>query len=255
GRRKGITTTERGAEMDWSDNGIRSDSFRLVEKSRLSEAVQLFRLEGDCSAVKAPGQFVSLTVPGHFLRRPFSVCDWGDGWLTLLIQRVGTGTEELQRLPVGTELDLLTGLGRGFDLSAAGRMPLLVGGGSGLSPLAGLSRRLAEHGIRPKVLLGFREKTERFGAGFFPGAEVRYAADVFEELEQTEHDSFFGCGSMEMMQELCSRDPAPGQVAFDVRMGCGFGACMGCSIPTRDGMKRVCKDGPVFRKEELVWES
>lgn len=232
----------------------RDGRFRLTENRVLSETVRLLRLEGDCSAIRAPGQFVSVSVPGKFLRRPFSVCDWDEGWLTLLVERVGSGTELLHAMEPGTELDVLTGLGHGFTIRPDWREPVLVGCGSGLSPLVGLARRLRAGGIEPKVLLGFREERGRFGAAFFEGLDVRYAVDVFEALRQTEHDGFYACGSETVMTELCRRETTGGQVAFDVRMGCGFGACMGCAKKTRDGMKRVCTDGPVFDREALVWE-
>ena len=232
----------------------RDGRFRLTENRVLSETVRLLRLEGDCSAIRAPGQFVSVSVPGKFLRRPFSVCDWDEGWLTLLVERVGSGTELLHAMEPGTELDVLTGLGHGFTIRPDWREPVLVGCGSGLSPLVGLARRLRAGGIEPKVLLGFREERARFGAELFPGMDVRYAEDVFKALDETAHDCFYACGSENVMTQLARREKTAGQVAFDVRMGCGFGACMGCAKKTRDGMKRVCKDGPVFDREALVWE-
>lgn len=234
--------------------GPRDGRFRLAESRALSATVRLLRLTGDTGAIRAPGQFVSVSVPGKFLRRPFSVCDWDEGWLTLLIERVGAGTELLHALEPGTELDVLTGLGHGFTLRPDRREPVLVGCGSGLSPLVGLARRLRAAGIEPKVLLGFREERARFGAELFPGMDVRYAEDVFKALDETAHDCFYACGSENVMTQLARREKTAGQVAFDVRMGCGFGACMGCAKKTRDGMKRVCKDGPVFDREALVWE-
>ena len=233
---------------------------RLAENRALSGSVRLLRLDGDCSAIRAPGQFVMVSVPGKFLRRPFSVCDWDpeEGWLTLVVEHAGEGTGLLQALEPGAELEVLTGLGKGFALRTGRKAPVLVAGGSGLSPLVGLARRLAEAGCAPKVLLGFREERGRFGAAFFEGLDVRYAVDVFEALRQTEHDGFYACGSRAMMEELSRREPGEAQLAFDVRMGCGFGACMGCAIRTRDGMKRVCTDGPVFEKWEMFnekWET
>ena len=231
---------------------------RLAENRALSGSVRLLRLTGDVSAVRAPGQFVMVSVPGKFLRRPFSVCDWDaeEGWLTLVVEHAGEGTGLLQALEPGAELEVLTGLGKGFALRTGRKAPVLVAGGSGLSPLVGLARRLAEAGCAPKVLLGFREERERFGAELFEGvaAEVRYAADVLGALEETEHDTVYACGSRAMMEELSRREPGEAQLAFDVRMGCGFGACMGCAIRTRDGMKRVCTDGPVFEKWEMINE-
>jgi dihydroorotate dehydrogenase electron transfer subunit len=172
----------------------------------------------------------------------------------VLVERVGAGTEYLHALAPGAELEILTGLGSGFELLPGHPSPLLIGCGSGLSPLVGLARRLALLGVKPRVLLGFREEGSRFGEEFFPGLEVHYAEDLFLVRGSIPHDFFYACGSETVMTELCRRDPADGQVAFDVRMGCGFGACMGCARKTRDGMKRVCKDGPVFRKELLIWE-
>ena len=233
---------------------IRDGRFLLSENRPLSDRVRLLRFEGDSSAITAPGQFVSISLPGKFLRRPFSVCDWDEGWLTVLVERVGAGTEYLHALAPGAELDILTGLGSGFELLPGRPSPLLIGCGSGLSPLVGLARKLALLGGKPRVLLGFREEGSRFGEEFFPGLKVQYAEDLFLALAAIPHDYFYACGSETVMTELCRRDPADGQVAFDVRMGCGFGACMGCARKTRDGMKRVCKDGPVFRKELLIWE-
>lgn len=237
---------------------LSSGRFRLTESGALSGTVRMLRLTGDTSAITAPGQFVMVTVPGKFLRRPFSVCDWDaeEGWLTLLVERVGSGTELLHALEPGAELDVLTGLGNGFTLRPEKKAPVLLGGGSGLSPLVGLARRLAAAGCAPEVLLGFREERERFGAELFEGraAGVRYEADVFRALEETAHDMVYACGSEAMMAELARREPGEAQLAFDVRMGCGFGACMGCAKKTVSGMKRVCTDGPVFEKWEMINE-
>ena len=167
---------------------------------------------------------------------------------------MGSGTELLHALEPGAELDVLTGLGNGFTLRSEKKAPVLLGGGSGLSPLVGLARRLAAAGCAPEVLLGFREERERFGAELFEGraAGVRYEADVFRALEETAHDMVYACGSEAMMTELARREPGEAQLAFDVRMGCGFGACMGCAKKTVSGMKRVCTDGPVFEKWEMI---
>ena len=225
--------------------------FLLSENTAVSPKVHLLRFLGDCSDITAPGQFVSLSLPGKFLRRPFSVCDWGESWFTVLVECVGSGTAILHELPCGVELSVLTGLGNGFSIRSDAS-PLLVGGGSGLSPLVGLARQMIEVGLRPRILLGFRNTEDRFGADFFPFMEVSYAEDVFAALVEIPHDAVYGCGSEAMMRELARMDSADGQFAFDARMGCGFGACMGCAIRTPHGMKRVCKDGPVFRKEDLL---
>lgn len=229
--------------------------FRLTENQPLTARVHLLRFSGDTSSITAPGQFVSVEVPGKFLRRPFSVCDWDSEGFSLIIDRIGEGTAILHGLPCGAELSVLTGLGNGFQSEPEATAPILVGGGTGLSPLVGLGKRLRESGILPRVLLGFREAGDRFGAELFEGFETQYVCDVFEALERIPHNYVYACGSEAMMMELLRRDRTDAQVAFDVRMGCGFGACMGCARKTRDGMKRVCKDGPVFRKEELLWET
>ena len=229
--------------------------FCLTENRILTDRVHLLRFTGDTSSIKAPGQFVSVELPGMFLRRPFSVCDWDSESFSVIIDRVGEGTALLHGLSCGVELPVLTGLGNGFQLESGAAAPVLVGGGTGLSPLVGLARRLRESGVYPRILLGFREAHDRFGADLFDGFDTQYASDLFEELEKMPHDYIYACGSEAMMMELLRRDGSDAQVAFDVRMGCGFGACMGCARKTRDGMKRVCKDGPVFRKEELLWEN
>lgn len=228
--------------------------FRLIENRALSHKVRLLRFEGDSSAISSPGQFVSVALPGKFLRRPFSVCDWDEGWFSILVERVGEGTELLHSAGEGTEFQVLTGLGNGFDLSPCVHDPLLIGGGSGLSPLVGLARRLRMLGRKPQVLLGFREEQDRFGAELFGKLQPVYTDDVFPLLTRTPHEFFYACGSEAMMREVCRREDVEGQVAFDVRMGCGFGVCMGCSLKTSRGMKRVCKDGPVFWKQELNYD-
>ena len=231
---------------------MKDSLFRHAENRPLTEKVCQLRFHGDTSEITAPGQFVSVLLPDKFLRRPFSVCDWDEGWFTILVELVGGGTAQLHALPCGTDLPVLTGLGTGFSLVRGVYSPLLVGGGSGLSPLVGLARCLSAAGIQPRVLLGFRNPEDRFGADLFSVPEVSYAEDVFASLESISHDFIYACGSEAMMRGLAGRDPADGQFAFDVRMGCGFGACMGCSLQTPGGMKRVCKDGPVFRKEDLL---
>ncbi len=227
----------------------------LTRKQSLNRTVALLRFEGDTSPIRAPGQFVMLSLPGRFLNRPFSVCDWDGSGFTLIVERVGGGTEQLHEMKPGTGLNALLGLGNGFcpEPASDGRS-LLVGGGTGLSPLVGLARRLREAGENPLVLLGFKDASEAFGTELFPESEVRITEDLFGVLPGIPHSRTYACGSHAFMKELARHDSAPGQMAFDVRMGCGVGACMCCSIHTPSGMKRVCHDGPVFRKEDLLWE-
>ena len=247
---------------------------------------------GDASHITAPGQFVNIALPGRFLRRPVSVCDWSETRLRLLIRTVGAGTRELTRFAPGTTLDMLCGLGNGFDLSALEISPdsvaadngisldsavadgkispesvILAGGGIGVAPLYGLAKALTRQGITPVVALGFRNRADAFYTDEFRalGAEVLLATEdgsagtrglVTDLLRR--HDSrtyVFCCGPLPMLRAVHSLSHLTGgQYSFEARMGCGFGACMGCSMPFRDGWKRVCKDGPVFFREEIVWE-
>ena len=238
-------------------------TFTITENEALTSRFSRLRLAGDCSAIEGPGQFVSLSLPGFFLRRPFSVCDWDGEGLSLIVEEAGRGTQLLRALKPGTELDLLTGLGKGFDLDRAGSAPLLVGGGSGVSPLLGLARRLLAQGAQPRVILGFNTREDLillddfFRLGLAPSVTtadgsfgIRGFVTAAMELP---HTFFYACGPQPMLRAVCEKSPAPGQVSLDARMGCGFGACMGCTIPTARGPKRVCRDGPVFDKEELLW--
>ena len=238
--------------------------FTLTENEALTARFSRLRLRGDCSCIEEPGQFVSLSLPGFFLRRPFSVCDWdGDGF-SLIVEQVGKGTALLRGLRPGTELDVLSGLGKGFDLSRAGASPLLVGGGSGVSPLLGLARRLLERGAAPQVILGFNTREdlilldEFFRLGLAPSvttADGSFGLKGFVTAAMDRpHSFFYACGPEAMLRAVCERSPVSGQLSFDARMGCGFGACMGCTKMTRSGPRRVCKDGPVFDKEELLWD-
>ena len=239
--------------------------FTLIQSVPVAEQLRLLRLQGDTDAVRAPGQFVMLSLPGFFLRRPFSVLDWGEGWLELLVEQAGAGTAQLYALPCGARLEVTTGLGNGFTLSDAGRAPVLVGGGSGVAPLVGLAGRLSESGCRVRAVLGFRSAgdvccLERFSAcadgltvftedGSFGRKGLATDAEALREATK-----LYACGPEGLLRALCRSVPGPGELALDVRMGCGFGACMGCSVPTAGGRKRVCRDGPVFRMEELTWD-
>ena len=243
---------------------MKQSFFTITENSPLTERVSLLRLRGDCSALENPGQFVELALPGFFLRRPFSVCDWTENELRLVYEQVGKGTALLRSLPVGEKLDLLTGLGKGFDLSRTGDRPLLIGGGSGVSPLLGLARRLQDRGARPQVILGFGRAEELFllddfyRLGLAPTVTTNDGSfgirGFVTEAMTIPHSFFYACGPLPMLRAVCEKSPATGQVSLDARMGCGFGACMGCTIRTANGPRRVCKDGPVFDKEALLWE-
>ena len=238
--------------------------FRLLENTPLTSAVWRMRLGGDTSGITRPGQFVQLKLPGFYLRRPISVCDWDGDSLTLVYKVVGQGTEAMTGLRPGETLDLLTGLGNGFDVNACGQRPLLVGGGVGLPPMIGLCRSLVENGKKPTVLAGFntaaevflRDAVEQLDAPFVLATMDGSAGVkglVTDAMASLDFDSVCACGPEPMLRAVYLAAEVPGQFSFEERMGCGFGACMGCSCKTKYGSKRICKDGPVLRREEIVW--
>ena len=247
---------------------MKASVFTLEYTRRLTGDVWELRLAGDTSAVTAPGQFVNLALPGKFLRRPVSVCDWDSRGLTLLVKEAGAGTRELVRLSPGTGLDILSGLGNGFDFrpETVGDTPVLVGGGIGVAPLYGLARRMAGEGRTPTVVLGFRSGEDAFYREAFAAlcAAVYVATedgslgtrgfvtDLLRALPACPY--VLACGPTPMLKAVHALPGLPGgQFSFEARMACGFGACVGCSIPTKHGPRRVCKDGPIFCKEEIVW--
>ena len=238
--------------------------FRLLENVPLTSAVWRMRLGGDTSGITRPGQFVQVKLPGFYLRRPISVCDWDGDSLTLVYKVVGQGTEAMTVLHPGETLDLLTGLGNGFDVNACGQRPLLVGGGVGLPPMIGLCRALVESGKKPTVLAGFntaaevflRDAVEQLGAPFVLATMDGSAGVkglVTDAMGGLEFDSVCACGPEPMLRAVYQAAEVPGQFSFEERMGCGFGACMGCSCKTKYGSKRICKDGPVLAREEIIW--
>ena len=243
---------------------MRQGSFEITENARIAEGIWRMRLRGDTSAITAPGQFVNLRLEGHYLRRPISVCDWEAGELTLIYKVLGKGTAEMTGFPAGKALDLLTGLGNGFSLPESGEAPLLIGGGVGIPPLYGLAKRLRAAGKRPKAVLGFNTEEEIFYEEEFRalGCEVVLAtADGSRGLRGLVTDALpedysysYTCGPEPMLRAVFRAAKGSGQLSFERRMGCGFGACMGCSCETVAGPKRICREGPVLRKEELLWE-
>ena len=243
---------------------MRQGSFEITENARIAEGIWRMRLRGDTSAITAPGQFVNVLLEGHYLRRPISVCDWEAGELTLIYKVLGKGTAEMTGFPAGKALDLLTGLGNGFSLPESGEAPLLIGGGVGIPPLYGLAKRLRAAGKRPKAVLGFNTEEEIFYEEEFRalGCEVVLAtADGSRGLRGLVTDAlpedysyYYTCGPEPMLRAVFRAAKGSGQLSFERRMGCGFGACMGCSCETVAGPKRICREGPVLRKEELLWE-
>lgn len=240
--------------------------YRIVTNTALTSSVWRMTLEGDTQWITAPGQFVNIAVAGKYLRRPISVCDYDTRTLTLIYKVVGDGTAQLSRLRPGATLDLLTGLGNGFTIKDTSWRPLLVGGGVGVPPLYNLARRLLAAGREVEVVLGFNTASEVFYEEEFRrlGCSVTVAtADGSRGVKgfvttaiadrNLTFDYFYACGPLPMLRALCETLPQDGQLSFEERMGCGFGACMGCSCETKRGPKRICKEGPVLEKEEIIW--
>lgn len=238
----------------------------IVENRPLTGSVYQMTLKGDTSAISHPGQFVELSLEGFFLRRPISVCNYDEGTLTLIYKVVGKGTAQMANLPQGTKLSALTGLGNGFNDAVECSSALLVGGGVGVPPLYRLARNLIAQGKSVTVVLGFNTASEVFYQSEFEalGAKVIIAtADgsagckgfVTDAIAQNniEAEYFYSCGPLPMLRALTTALDIPGEISLEERMGCGFGICMGCSIQTASGPKRVCKEGPVFKKEEILW--
>ncbi len=235
----------------------------ILDNVPAARDVYKMRLTGDTSAITKPGQFVNVLIDGLYLRRPISVCDWEEGMLTLVYKVVGEGTEKMAAMTPGTKLDVLMGLGNGFDVTKAGDSPVLIGGGVGIPPIYGLAKRLCAAGKNVTVAMGFasaadvllKEELEALGCtvkiatvdgsagekGFVTGL----LADTFSYS--------YACGPIPMLKAVYDALACTGEYSFEERMGCGFGACMGCSCKTKYGNKRICKDGPVLVKEEIIW--
>ena len=238
------------------------EKLTVTENAPLAANVYRMRLSG-CAGDNRPGQFVDIRLDGLFLRRPISVCDFENGELTLIYKVVGKGTEAMKKLLPGAELSVLTGLGNGYDLAAAGERPLLIGGGVGVPPLYMLAKRLVREGKAVSAVLGFNTKAEVFCEDEFRAlgcavtittADGSYGTRGFvTDALPGDASYFYACGPMPMLRAVFSRTDIPGEMSFEERMGCGFGACMGCSVMTKNGAKRVCREGPVFKKEELDW--
>lgn len=244
---------------------LQQGQFIIKQNNLIAKDVYIMRLSG-AHAVTAPGQFVqiSLDSAGFYLRRPFSVCDYESGGFTVIYKVVGLGTKTMSALPPGAELDILTGLGNGYDLSAANR-PLLIGGGAGVPPLYALAKQLCGQNKPVTAILGFNEDSDVFFEKEFRelGCDVhiatvapgRYNRGFVTSLlaRAAGYDHYYACGPEPMLKAVYDACPTSGQLSFESRMACGFGACMGCSCKTKYGAKRICKDGPVLRKEEVIW--
>ena len=243
---------------------MKQSLFEIIENTQLTESVYKMTLSGDVSAITAPGQFVNIKLDGLYLRRPISVCDVSDNTLTIIYKVVGKGTAQMSKMQSGT-LDVLTGLGNGYDLTVAGEKPVLLGGGVGVPPMYLLAKKLIAQGKEVKVILGFNTANEVFYEQEFKalGADVTvttvdgsYGVKGFvtDALKDMDYTYFYTCGPEPMLKAVYKASKTSGQMSFEKRMGCGFGACMGCSCKTITGYKRICKEGPVMRKEEILWE-
>lgn len=238
--------------------------FTILSNEKIAKDVYKLILSGSTSGITASGQFVNIKLDGFYLRRPISVCDYDDTTLTLIYKVVGEGTQALSTYKAGAKLDILTGLGNGYDLSCSGDKPLLIGGGVGVPPLYNLCKKLIANGKKPTVILGFNTADEIFYEKEFAdlGAVVKVTTVdgsygikgfVTNALDDTDYSYFYVCGPEPMLKAVYNATKTSGQFSFEERMGCGFGACMGCSCKTKYGNKRICKDGPVLTKEETIW--
>ena len=245
------------------DDKMKNSVFTITKNENLTSNVYIMTLKGDCEGIRC-GQFVNIKLEGLYLRRPISVCDCEGDTLTLIYKVVGRGTELMSGMKVGQTLDLLTGLGNGYDLSKSGDHPLLIGGGVGVPPMYMLCKELIAEGKHPTVILGFNKADEVFYKDEFSalGAKVLVAtADgsvgikgfVTNAMEGLDYSYFYTCGPEPMLKAVYKATTTSGQMSFEERMGCGFGACMGCSCKTLTGYKRICKEGPVMEKEEILW--
>ncbi len=243
---------------------MKQSFFEIIENIPLTNNVYKMKLRGDTSDITAAGQFVNIKLDGLYLRRPISVCDLDGNVLTIIYKVVGKGTEAMSKLKSG-KLDVLTGLGNGYDLSLSGDKPLLLGGGVGVPPLYLLAKRLIADGKKVSVILGFNTKDEVFYKDEFEvlGADVTVTTVdgscgvkgfVTDAAKDMDYSYFYTCGPEPMLKAIYKSLESSGQFSFEERMGCGFGACMGCSCKTVTGYKRICKDGPVLTKEEILWE-
>ena len=241
-------------------------NLKVISNKQIAKNTYESVLEGDVSHITAPGQFVNIKLEGKFLRRPISVCAVEDNRLTLIYKVVGAGTEQMAEAAAGSVWQTLTGLGNGYDLTKSGDKPLLIGGGAGVPPMFELCKRLVNEGKTPVVILGFNTKDEVFYEDEFKalGAEVvvctadgSYGTQGFvtTPMETVDYTYFYTCGPEPMLKAVFKASKTSGQLSFEERMGCGFGACMGCSCKTITGYKRICKEGPVMEKEDILWQN
>ena len=243
----------------------KNNTYEVLENKFLTKNVLKMILKGDTQYIKLPGQFINIKINNFYLRRPFSISDYDDNTITIIYKIYGNGTEALSKIHKGEKLDILTGLGNGFNKNPSGNSPLLIAGGVGVPPMYRLCKELINDGKKPIIVFGFNSKEEIFYENEFKdlGVEVYistidgsygkkgFVTDIIKELDY--YTYYYACGPIPMLKAVYNEVNCDGQLSLEEKMGCGFGACMGCSIKTNKGTKRVCKEGPVFRKEELLW--
>ena len=241
------------------------DIYTVLENKKIAKDVFLMVLEGDTQYITAPGQFINILVEGFYLRRPISICDWDDKTITIIYKVVGKGTEAMAEMKAGKKLDILTSLGNGFTAKEGSVRPLVIGGGVGAPPMYGVAKHLVAKGAKPIVILGFTSKDDVFYEEEFKALRCEvyvttndgsygtkgFVTDVIKNLEG--YDYFYTCGPLPMLKAVAMGTECSGQLSFEERMGCGFGGCMGCSCKTLTGNKRICTEGPVLLKEEIIW--
>lgn len=243
---------------------MKQSVFEIRSNEALTDSIYKMVLVGDTSDITNCGQFINIKLDGFYLRRPISVCDYDEETITIIYKVVGEGTEVMSKMNAGVKLDVLCGLGHGFDTSKSLDKPVLIGGGVGVPPMYNLCKKLINEGKKVTVILGFNKKDEIFYEDEFKklGADVKVTTVdgsygikgfVTDALKETDYSYFFTCGPMPMFKAIESTATTSGQYSFEERMGCGFGACMGCSCKTKYGNKRICKDGPVLEREEIIW--
>ena len=237
--------------------------FEIITNKKIAKNTYEMILSGDTSHITAAGQFVNIKLEGFFLRRPISVCNLEGDRLTLIYKVVGEGTEAMAEMGAGVKLDILCGLGNGYDLSTSGDAPLLIGGGAGVPPMFLLARRLIAEGKKPRAILGFGSSDEVFYKDEFEKIGVPVTVTTVDgsvgikgfvtNAMEAGYSYFYTCGPEPMLKAVYDKSETSGQFSFEERMGCGFGACMGCSCKTKYGNKRICREGPVLVKEEIIW--
>ena len=242
---------------------MKDSIFTVKSNKKIAKNTYETVLVGDTSHITASGQFVNIKLDGFYLRRPISVCDVCDKELTIIYKVVGEGTEAMSKMTGGEELLTLTGLGNGYDTSVSGDTPLLIGGGAGVPPMYYLAKKLIAEGKKPRAILGFGSSDEVFYKEKFEEIGVPVTVTTVDGTEGVkgfvtdamteEYSYFFTCGPEPMLKAVYNKSETSGQFSFEERMGCGFGACMGCTCKTKYGNKRICRDGPVLEREEIIW--